>query len=75
MIYELGDQQWDIPELRRFLEDILPEKKEMSDFQVSCEFPDIGHRTFLLNARQLQQKSDSRKILLALEDISERAKE
>jgi len=67
LIYDLGNHQWDIPELRELLEKILPEKKVFNDFEVSHEFPEIGLRTMLLNARQLD---DTHQILLAIEDIT-----
>ncbi|MFA5831415.1 MAG: PAS domain-containing protein [Candidatus Paceibacterota bacterium] len=67
LIYDLGDGQWNIPELRELLENILPSKKVFNDFEVSHEFPKIGLRIMLLNARQLD---DTKQILLAIEDIT-----
>ena len=69
LIYDLGNGQWNIPELRTLLENILPEKKVFNDFEVSHEFPDIGLRIMLLNARQLDETAQ---ILLAIEDITAR---
>ena len=72
-IYDLGNEQWDIPLLRGLLEDILPEKEAFDDFEVAHDFPDIGHKVMLLNARQVNRKViDARLILLAIEDITER---
>ena len=65
LIYELGNGQWDIPELRRLLEEILPEEKVFNGYRVEHEFEDIGRRVMLLNARQLD---DVARILLAIED-------
>lgn len=67
LIYDLGNGQWNIPELRDLLETILPKKKVFNDFEVSHEFPKIGLRVMLLNARQLD---DTEQILLAIEDIT-----
>jgi len=67
LIYNLGNGQWNIPELKKLLEDILPDKKVFNDFEVSHEFPKIGSRIMLLNARQLD---DTKQILLAIEDIT-----
>lgn len=67
LIYNLGNKQWDIPELKKLLENILPKKKVFNDFEVSHKFPKIGHRIMLLNARQLD---DTKQILLAVEDIT-----
>jgi PAS domain S-box-containing protein len=69
LVYELGNGQWDIPRLRQLLEEILPESTTIEDFEVDHEFPEIGHRVMVLNARRLD---DGNKILLAIEDITER---
>lgn len=71
LIYRLGNGQWDIPELRKLLEEILPKKKVFNSFEVEHEFKDIGKKTMLLNARQLDHVQ---LILLAIEDITERKK-
>jgi PAS domain S-box-containing protein len=72
-IYDLGDRQWEIPELRKLLEEIITENTQFQDFEVDREFPGIGRRTMLLNARRIYQKDgDKELILLAIEDITER---
>ena len=53
LLYALGDGQWDIPKLRVLLEKIIPEHGVMEGYQVEHEFPDLGHRTMCLNARQV----------------------
>ena len=68
-VYELGGNQWDIPELRTLLEDILPDNKVFDDYEVVHEFEKVGRKTMLLNARQLD---DHQLILLAIEDVTER---
>ncbi len=73
LIYEINDRLWDIHELRKLLEDILPSRSVMTDFFVEHDFPQIGRRTFLLNARLVQQNEKERGlILLAFEDITKR---
>jgi two-component system CheB/CheR fusion protein len=73
LIYDLGDRQWDIPELRRFLEEILPTRGEMNDFRVEHEFPAAGRRIMLLNARRIVgEEKKGHLILLAIEDVTER---
>ncbi len=75
LIYELGNRQWDIPELRRLLEELLPAHRELRDYGVQHDFPRIGVRTMLLNARQLvRQPGEPPLILLAIEDITARKK-
>ena len=68
-IYELGNGQWDIPELRTLLEKVLPRKSFFKDFEVTHEFKGIGCRTMLLSGRQVDHLQ---KILLFIEDITER---
>lgn len=53
LIYELGNGQWDIPALRTLLEDIVPRSSVFNDFVLEHDFPDIGRRVMLLNARRL----------------------
>ncbi|MCW3094129.1 MAG: chemotaxis protein CheR, partial [Ferruginibacter sp.] len=70
LLYELGNQQWNIPTLRSKLKDILNEKS-FEDFEVSLNFPGIGKKTMLLNARQMFRANSSEQlILLAIEDIT-----
>jgi two-component system CheB/CheR fusion protein len=72
-LYELANGQWDIPELRELLERMLPEKKALDDYEVEGKFPAIGRRKMHLNARMLlQEERGLNKILLAIEDITER---
>ncbi len=44
LVYELGNRQWDIPELRRLLEQILPQHTHLDNFEVRHAFPAIGHK-------------------------------
>jgi len=74
IVYELGDGQWDIPALRKLLEDILPKNTFFKNFEVAHDFPSIGRKVMILNARQIHFKEDAAFqpiILLAIEDISE----
>ncbi|MEP6563747.1 MAG: histidine kinase dimerization/phosphoacceptor domain -containing protein [Mesorhizobium sp.] len=73
LLYALGDGQWDIPALRLLLETIIPEKTAMDGFEVEHDFPTIGRRTMLLNARKvLYDHSSAITILLAFNDITAR---
>lgn len=72
LVYDLGNGQWDIPKLRKLLEDILLRNTTFEDFQVENDFPDIGKRKMILNARRILQKGEQKqRILLAIEDITE----
>jgi two-component sensor histidine kinase len=73
MLFALGDGQWDIPALRVLLETILPERAEMNGFEVDHDFPGVGRRIMLLNARKvLYETSPIMTILLAFTDVTER---
>ncbi len=69
LIFRLGNNQWQIPELKRLLRSILPERTHFKDFEVNHNFPSIGQKTMLLNARRIDSVE---LILLAIEDITER---
>ena len=72
-IFELGNHQWDIPALRDLLEKILPQNSEFNDFLVEHEFPVIGYKKMLLNARSIfRENHEPQLILLAIEDITNR---
>jgi len=73
LIYNLGNDQWDIPKLRELLENILPDKTTFDNYEVEHDFATIGKRIMLLNARQIKRAlGKERIILLAIEDITER---
>ncbi len=72
LIYELGNGQWDIPDLRTLLEDIVPKSSVFNDFQLEHDFPAIGRRVMLLNARKLQAGHHGELLVLAMEDVTER---
>lgn len=80
VVYELGDGQWNILALRKLLEDILPKNTFFKGFEVIHEFPAIGRKVMILNARQIHSefiKDDGASelfppiILLAMEDVTE----
>jgi hypothetical protein len=67
----LGDGQWNIPKLRQLLEEILPRNSVLNDFAVDHEFPRIGRKRMLLNARRILGKNNELKaILLVIEDVT-----
>ena len=72
LIYDLGDRQWDIPALRTLLESVIPHRASVEGFEVELDFPTIGRRTMLVNARKIFSPDDrGGSILLAIEDVSE----
>ena len=73
LLYALGDGQWDIPALRELLETIIPEHVAMNGFEVNHDFPGLGRRVMLLNARRvIYETSTNSTILLAFTDITAR---
>ncbi|HLL28474.1 MAG TPA: histidine kinase dimerization/phosphoacceptor domain -containing protein [Xanthobacteraceae bacterium] len=73
LFYALGDGQWDIPKLRLLLEAIVPQQGVMENYEVEHEFPHIGRRTMLLNARKVFYEAGSHtNILLGIEDVTEK---
>jgi two-component system CheB/CheR fusion protein len=72
-IYELGNHQWDIPQLKELLETILPQNQIFENYQVEFDFPEIGKRKMLLNARRvLGRAGETQLILLEIEDITKK---
>ncbi len=73
LIYDLGNGQWDIPKLKELLEDILPQNSTFNDFEVEHDFKTIGRKIMHLNARRIYgEENQTRLILLAIEDVTER---
>ena len=73
LIYDLGNRQWNIPNLRKLLEDILPQNTDFHDFEVEHDFETIGRKIMHLNARKIyDQGNKTQLILLAIEDVTER---
>ena len=72
-LYDLGNGQWNIPALRKLLEELLPRNTQIEGFLMEHEFPVIGKRRMLLNARRIAQEASRKElILLAIEDITNR---
>lgn len=66
LLYQLGNGQWDVPELRELLEHLLPENKVMEAFAIEHDFPVIGQKKLLLNARCMSD-GNADLILLSME--------
>ncbi|HQU41884.1 MAG: hypothetical protein B7Z73_02535 [Planctomycetia bacterium 21-64-5] len=71
LVYDLGNGQWDIPALRRLLDEVISRNQSVHDFEVEHSFPSLGRKTMLLNARPFPPDSKHPElILLAVEDVS-----
>ncbi len=70
-VYDLGDGQWDIPMLRRLLEDVLPDEAAFEGYEITHDFPGVGTKTMRLNGRKLYRPDNhTTMFLLALEDVT-----
>lgn len=74
LVYDLGSGEWNIPELRQLLEDIIVKNTHFDDLKVVYAFPQGGRRSMLLNARMIHLHGAARErlILLAIEDVTEK---
>ena len=74
-LYELGNEEWDIPKLRSAFETIISGESSFEGFEVEQFLPSIGQRVMCLNARKVYQPGNKiQQILLAIEDVTERVR-
>ena len=72
-LFELGNGQWDIPELRTLLSDVVPKASAVVGYQVSHDFPGLGERSMCVTARQLAiPGNNSSQMLVVFEDVTDR---
>lgn len=70
-VYELGNGEWNIPQLRLLLGKIIPEQGAIENYEVEHDFRSLGRRTMLLNARQVVYEQGSlANIFLSIEDVT-----
>ncbi|MGA3209509.1 MAG: sigma 54-interacting transcriptional regulator [Syntrophales bacterium] len=71
-IFDVGNHQWDIPALRKLLEEIIPQNTHFNNFEVDHAFPLIGRKRMLLNAHRIYREGKGTdRILLVFEDITD----
>lgn len=63
-IYDLGNRQWDIPQLRELLEKTFSENDGLNDYLVEHDFPVIGQRRVVLNTRKISGESGELHLIL-----------
>lgn len=73
-LYDLGNKQWDIPELRDQFEKMLPKQGFFKAFEVDHEFDQIGRKIMLLTARQFDTHTHQKLTLLAINDLTDKRK-
>ncbi|MHB1324138.1 MAG: chemotaxis protein CheB [Coriobacteriia bacterium] len=71
LVYQLGDGQWDFPQLRSLLEQVLPGDREFANLEVERDFPRVGYRIMVLSARRVREQQGQPSILLAVDDVTE----
>src|SRR5579872_50193 len=71
MFYDLGNGEWNVPALRKLLEQVIPEHTTVEDYEVVHEFLTLGNRTMLVNACEIRYENGRKKMLLTITDISE----
>ena len=71
LLYELQDGEWNVPQLRQLLDEVLPKNKRLENFRFEHDIGRTGRRTWLINARRLEHEGE-RLILLAMEEITAR---
>jgi two-component system CheB/CheR fusion protein len=70
--FELGDGHWNVPRLRRQLQEVLTSRTSIDDFRVTYRLRDGSRRVLLLNAHLLTTEGQPDRILLAFEDVTDR---
>jgi two-component system, chemotaxis family, CheB/CheR fusion protein len=74
-IYDLNNGEWNVPEFRNLLEDVLPKNTFIEDFEMKHRSSREGQRNLLLNATSLRDGSPNGDyILIAIEDVTERTR-
>ncbi len=75
-LFSLGNGQWDIADLRKLIAEIIPKTAAVVGYEVTHDFPTIGKRTFLVDARRLvHPDNNSTSILVLFEDVTESNRE
>ncbi len=72
--YKLHDGRWEISDLKQALEGIMEKKSSFRGLKVEQDFPGVGHKAFLLNARVIESEEDKNFLIVAMEDITEKEK-
>ena len=71
--FELGDGEWDTPEMRRLMEEVLPREKRFGDVELTRRFGRGGRKTVTINARRLPHEGGPNPFtLVAIQDVTAR---
>ena len=58
-VFSLGNGQWNKPDLRMLLEEVLPKDRDFANYEVVYDFPGIGWKSFMLSGRYMAQAPDT----------------
>src|ERR1700722_3235526 len=72
LFYDLGNGEWNVPALRKLLEQVIPEHTTSEDYEVVHDFITLGNRTMLVNACEIRYENGRKKMLLSIDDITEK---
>lgn len=72
LIFELGNGQWDIPELRQLLTKVLSRNEPIRNYRVEHTFQSLGRRVMRLSAKRMRSVDERGWIALAISDDTER---
>lgn len=71
-LFELGNRQWDVLRLRQLLDDVVRHNKTFEAFKIEHDFPVVGRKVMLMNARKIIQAPPKQDIILiTIDDITE----
>jgi two-component system CheB/CheR fusion protein len=71
-IFDIGQREWNTVKMRSLLNEILLLDIIVQDYEFTQNFGQLGTRTMLINACQINQPNMSLMILMAIEDITDR---
>lgn len=69
-LYEVGEGEWDIPELHRLIRQVLSHETQLNDYRVVHTFKTVGRRVMLINADCIRRSDGGQHVLLAIEDVT-----
>ncbi|HET6255402.1 MAG TPA: CheR family methyltransferase [Puia sp.] len=73
LFYEMGDGQWNKPEIKELINNILLHDRQFDSYEMQYTLPTLGLRTLMVNGRKVVQKANKQELmLLAFEDITDR---
>jgi two-component system CheB/CheR fusion protein len=71
-LYSMGDGQWNKPDLRLLLDEVLPHHKDFLNHPIHFDFPGPVRKSFMASGRYIVQDQDAAPLLLlSLADITQ----